>query len=62
MKADASLEPAHDASEEASPVEASAETAPPAEWGRPTKRRGGLGHSQARHPEATMEKRAGVLI
>jgi hypothetical protein len=40
MKADASLEPAHDASEEASPVEASAETAPPAEWGASDEKRG----------------------
>ena len=40
MKADASLEPAHNASEEASPVEASAEIAPPAEWGASDEKRG----------------------
>jgi hypothetical protein len=40
MKRDASAEPAHDAAEEASPVEASVEAAPPAEWDAPDEKKG----------------------
>jgi hypothetical protein len=40
MKRDASTEPAHDAAEEASPVEASVEAAPPAEWDAPDEKKG----------------------
>ncbi|TDN66806.1 hypothetical protein [Paraburkholderia sp. BL10I2N1] len=40
MKGDASAEPTHDAAEEASPVEASVEAAPPAEWDVPDEKKG----------------------
>ncbi|CAB3787217.1 hypothetical protein LMG28614_02450 [Paraburkholderia ultramafica] len=40
MKKDALAGPAHDAAEEASPVEASVEAAPPAEWDAPDEKKG----------------------
>jgi hypothetical protein len=40
MKGDASTKRTHDAAEEASPVEASVEAAPPAEWDAPDEKKG----------------------